>query len=217
MIKVFGHKSPDTDATLSAIIFAWYIKNHTARGAEPFVLGSLNKETEFILKKWDMKAPQLLENLEKGDDVMIVDTNNPQELPENILDCNILQVVDHHKLWGGLETKSPLDMTIRTFASTGSVIYSLMSETAKKDLPENIAGLVLSCILSDTLEFRSPTTTPYDREVANHLASKLGIDIKQYADKMFDAKSDVSDFTDKGLVHLDSKKTALGDKNVRVW
>jgi manganese-dependent inorganic pyrophosphatase len=216
MIKVFGHKSPDTDATLSAIIFAWYIKNHTARDAEPFVLGSLNKETEFILKKWDMKAPQLLENLEKGDDVMIVDTNNPQELPENILDCNILQVVDHHKLWGGLETKSPLDMTIRTFASTGSVIYSLMSETAKKDLPENIAGLVLSCILSDTLEFRSPTTTPYDREVANHLASKLGIDIKQYADKMFDAKSDVSDFTDKGLVHLDSKKTALGDKNVRV-
>jgi manganese-dependent inorganic pyrophosphatase len=61
MIKVFGHKSPDTDAVLSAIIFAWYIKNHTARDAEPFVLGGLNKETEFVLKKWGIETPSLSE------------------------------------------------------------------------------------------------------------------------------------------------------------
>jgi manganese-dependent inorganic pyrophosphatase len=87
---------------------------------------------------------------------------------------------------------------------------------AAKDMPEDMAGLMLSCILSDTLAFRSPTTTSHDKDVAEQLAKKLGIDIESYSSEMFDAKSDVSDFTDKGLLHLDSKKFAVGDKNVRV-
>lgn len=215
MLKVFGHISPDTDATGSAILWAWYLNTHRTEKAEAFVLGALNKETSFVLNKWNIPEPTLLENIKAGDDVVIVDTNSPQELLPNILEANIIEVIDHHRLSGGLETKGPLTMHILPFASTASVIFHI-SKLEVENLPDDMAGLLLSCILSDTLAFRSPTTTPHDKDLAERLGKKLGIDIHKYADEMFHAKSDVSDFSDIGLVHLDSKKTALGEKNIRV-
>lgn len=215
MIKVFGHISPDTDTTGCAILWAWYLNTHTGQQATPYVLGSLNKETAFVLKRWGIAEPALLENLQKGEDVVIVDTNNPQELPPSVLEANILQIIDHHRLAGGLKTDKPVEMTIRTVASTATVIRDLMKVDVK-DLPTDIAGIMLSCILSDTLAFRSPTTTPHDKDLAEKLAVKLGVSIPEYSDEMFAAKSDVSDFTDLGLLHLDSKKFPVGDKNVRI-
>lgn len=214
-IKVFGHKSPDTDTTCCAILWAWYLNNHTTTSATPYVLGELNKETSFVLNRWEVPQPALLEGVAKGDEVVIVDTNNPQELFENINDATILAVIDHHKLVGGLATDSPPTITLRPLACTATVIHDLMGDV-NAALPKEIAGLMLSCILSDTLEFRSPTTTPHDKAVAEKLALQLGVDIPTYAAEMFAAKSDVSDYTDKGLVHLDSKKFAVGDKNLRI-
>jgi manganese-dependent inorganic pyrophosphatase len=213
MIKVFGHQSPDTDCTGCAIVWAWYLSEHTGSQATPFVLGPLNKETGFVLSRFNVETPALLESVTAGDSVVIVDTNNPQELFQNINETNILQIIDHHKLVGGLITEGPIDITLRALASTASVIYDLIGE---EELPEHIAGILLSCILSDTLEFRSPTTTPQDKDIAEKLATQLGIDMSQYASEMFAAKSDVSDFTDAGLVKLDSKKFTVGDLNLRV-
>ena len=215
MIKVFGHISPDTDTTGCAILWAWYLNTHTSTKATPYVLGTLNKETSFVLDRWKTSEPELLQSISDGDEVVIVDTNNPQELFPNINEANILNLIDHHKLVGGITTKAPFTMTLRPYASTATVIYSLMGSVAE-NLPENIAGIMLSCILSDTLGFRSPTTTPYDKEVAERLSKQLGLEITSYADSMFAAKSDVSDFTDVGLIHIDSKKYEVGDKNIRV-
>lgn len=215
MVKVFSHLSPDTDATGSAILWAWYCNTHTAEKAKPFVLGSLNKETQFVLSRWSIPEPELLEKVGEGDDVVIVDTNNPQELLPGVLEANISMIIDHHRLTGGLSTKAPIDVTIQAVASTATVIYSLMGE-ARENLPDDMAGLMLSCILSDTLAFRSPTTTSHDKSVAEKLAKKLGIDIETYSNEMFKAKSDVSDFTDVGLIHLDSKKFEVGNKNIRI-
>lgn len=215
MIKVFGHISPDTDATGSAVLWAWYLNTHTSNKATPFVLGQLNKETSFVLNKWGIGEPELLETLNSGDEVVIVDTNNPQELPNNIGEVSIKQIIDHHLLVGGLSTKGPIEVTMRPLACTATVIHDLMGDVAHS-LPKEIAGLMLSCILSDTLAFRSPTTTSHDKDVAEKLAKDLGIDIAQYSNEMFKAKSDVSDFTDTGLLHIDSKKYAVGDKNFRV-
>jgi len=147
--------------------------------------------------------------------VVIVDTNNPQELPENINALNLIQLIDHHKLVGGLTSELPTTVTLRPLACTATVMFDLMN-IEPATLPRDIAGLILSCILSDTLAFRSPTTTPHDKEVAETLATTLGITISEYADVMFAAKSDVSMFSDSGLVTLDSKKYAVGDKNFRV-
>lgn len=215
MIKVFGHISPDTDATVSAILWAWYLNTHASTNATPFVLGALNKETLFVLKRWGFEEPTLLESITASDDVIIVDTNNPQELLPGIADANIIQIIDHHMLAGGIQTRKPIDMTLRPVASTATVMYDLMGSHTET-LPDSVAGLLLSCILSDTLAFRSPTTTPHDKHVAETLAKKLNLEVETYAQEMFAAKSDISDFTDIGLVHLDSKKSPLGDKNIRV-
>ena len=214
-LKVFGHKSPDTDATGSAILWAWHLDTNTSREAQPYVLGELNKETSFVLNRWDIPQPQLLESVEEGDEVVIVDTNNPQELFPNINDATITHIIDHHRLVGGLITKGPLEVTMRPLACTATLIYDIMDEH-RETLSREMKGLMLSCILSDTLEFRSPTTTPHDKDVAQKLAADLGLEISAYASELFAAKSDLSDFTDAGLLHLDSKKFQVGDKNIRV-
>jgi manganese-dependent inorganic pyrophosphatase len=215
MIKVFGHLSPDTDTVCSAIIYAWYLNEKTAEDAVPYALGDLNTETSFVLNHFGVATPELLVDVTAGDTVAIVDTNNPQELPPSIATATITTIIDHHKLVGGLSTEVPPTITVRPLASTATVLYDLMSIEATQ-LPRHIAGLLLSCILSDTLAFRSPTTTPHDKDIAEKLALALDLDITTYADQMFAAKSDVSMFTDAGLITLDSKKFAVGDKNFRV-
>ncbi len=215
MIKVFGHLSPDTDTTGCAILWAWYLNNHTSYKAAPFVLGSLNKETSFVLSRWGVTTPELLEGVKEDDEVAIVDTNNPQELFPNINEAKILQIIDHHKLVGGLSTPTPIEINIKPLASTATVIYDLIG-ASYKDMPEEMRGVMLSCILSDTLAFRSPTTTPHDKDVAESIAKDLDVDLMGYADEMFKAKSDLTDFTDTGLINIDSKKYEVGGKNFRV-
>lgn len=215
MIKVFGHLAPDTDTVCSAILWAWHLNNHTSHKATPYALGKLNKETQFVLNKWGMNEPELLTEVKAGEEVAIVDTNNPEELLPGINEAKILSIIDHHKLTGGLKTDSPIEINMRTYATTASIIYELMGE-ARENIPDGVAGLILSCILSDTLMFRSPTTTPYDKDVAEKLAGKLGVKIEEYANEMFKAKSDMSDYTDIGLIHIDSKKYEVGDKKIRV-
>ena len=215
MIKVFAHISPDTDAVGSAILWSWYMNTHGSQKATPFVLGTLNKETSFVLNKWGVVEPELLSGIEKGYEVVIVDTNNPQELFPNINEAKIVKIIDHHKLFGGLETSGPIEVILKPLASTASVIHDSIGDVGDK-LPKDMAGIMLSCILSDTLAFRSPTTTAHDKDIAEKLAKQLGIDIQSYANEMFSAKSDVSDFTDMGLLHMDSKKFPVGDKNIRI-
>jgi len=215
MIKVFGHHSPDTDATCSAIVYAWYLNEHTSNKAVPYVLGELNSETAFVLKHWNVDVPAILPELQSGDTVVVVDTNNPQELPNNINTCSVTEIIDHHKLVGGLTTDVPITITMRPLACTATIIYDrLMIEGVV--ITDDIKGLLLSAILSDTLGFRSPTTTPHDKDVAESLAQILKIDIEAYADKMFTAKSDISSFSDSGLIKLDSKKYEVAGKNIRV-
>jgi manganese-dependent inorganic pyrophosphatase len=215
MVHVFGHLSPDTDATCSAIVWAWYLNTHTAHDATPYVLGELNSETSFVLSRHNATTPDLLPTLAAGSDVVIVDTNNPQELPANINEQNLIALIDHHKLVGGLSTEAPIDITVRPLACTATVMYDLITAEGHT-IPTDIAGLMLSAILSDTLGFRSPTTTPHDKDVAEKLAAIANVDMTSYADEMFAAKSDISGFSDSGLVKLDSKKYEVGDKNFRV-
>ncbi|PIE08742.1 MAG: manganese-dependent inorganic pyrophosphatase [Rhodobacterales bacterium] len=212
---VFGHKSPDTDSTGSPLVWAWYLKEIAGEDAEAVLLGEPNTEAAFVLERWNAPKPRIIEDVAPGQACVVVDTNNPAELPASINEADLRQIIDHHKLVGGLETKGPIDITIRPVACTATILYDLIgADTAR--MPDDIKGLTLSCILSDTLEFRSPTTTAHDREVCEKLASELGIDIADYAAELFAAKSDVSAFSDAELLRMDSKKYAVGDTNFRV-
>ncbi|MBF9034164.1 manganese-dependent inorganic pyrophosphatase [Rhodobacterales bacterium HKCCE2091] len=210
---VFGHKSPDTDSTGSPIIWAWYLNEVQDEKAEAVLLGEPNTEAAFVLQKWDLPKPRIISEVEAGQKVVIVDTNNPAELPAAINSADIAAIIDHHKLVGGLETKGPIDITIRPVACTATIMHDLIGDA---EMPEAIKGAMLSCILSDTLEFRSPTTTDADRALAESLAADLGVSIPDYAAEMFAAKSDVSSFSDAELLRMDSKEYEVGGKSFRV-
>lgn len=211
---IFGHKSPDTDSTGSPLIWEWFL-NHTGGDAKAVLLGAPNTEAAFVADRWGFAQPDVIDTLADGQDCVIVDTNNPAELPDNINAANVTAIIDHHKLVGGLETAGPIDITIRPLACTATIMHDLMGEHTAH-MPEGIKGLMLSCILSDTLEFRSPTTTETDKALAETLAADLGIDIGMYASEMFAAKSDVSAFSDAELLRMDSKEYAVGDTKFRV-
>lgn len=214
-IKVLGHKSPDTDSTGSPIIWAWYLTEVKGTPAQPVLLGEPNTEATFVLKRWDLPKPEIIADVAAGEACVIVDTNNPAELPASINEANVIQIIDHHLLAGGLKTKGPIDITIRPLACTATIMHDLMGDDAAK-MPDGIKCAMLSCILSDTLEFRSPTTTAHDRAVAEDLARQLGISIPDYAAELFAAKSDVSAFSDAELLRMDSKEYTVEGVDLRV-
>lgn len=211
---IFGHKSPDTDSTGSPLIWEWFL-NETGIDAKAALLGTPNTEATFVAKEWGVDLPEVIDDVKDDQSCVIVDTNNPAELPANINNADVLAIIDHHKLAGGLETKNPINITIRPLACTATIMHQMMGATAKK-MPKSIKGLMLSCILSDTLAFRSPTTTAMDKDLAEKLAKELKVNIEEYAGEMFAAKSDVSAFSEAELLRMDSKEYAVGGKKFRV-
>ncbi len=214
-IKVFGHKSPDTDSTGSPIIWSWYLNECRNTPAEPRLLGEPNSEALFVLSRWELDKPEFLDDVNEADTCVIVDTNNVAELPDSINTANVTEVIDHHMLQGGLKTKGPINITVRPVACTATIMHDLMGDDAVK-MPPAVKGAMLSCILSDTLEFRSPTTTDVDRDLAERLANELGLNIPEYAAEMFAAKSDVSSYSDTELLRMDSKAYEVDGTKFRV-
>jgi len=214
-VLVFGHKSPDTDSTGAPVIWAWYLNHIQKTDAEPILLGQPNSEALFMLDYWGIDMPRIIDKLDEGSSVIIVDTNNPDELPENINQCEIQGIIDHHKLIGGLETNRPIEVIIRPLACTATVMIEIMG-TSIAQMPRAVKGAALSCILSDTLAFRSPTTTDLDKSTAKKLAQDLNIDIETLASQLFKAKSDISKYTDPELILMDSKKYDVEGKKLRI-
>ncbi|HEX9858334.1 MAG TPA: manganese-dependent inorganic pyrophosphatase, partial [Paracoccaceae bacterium] len=215
MIKVFGHKAPDTDSTGSPIIWAWYLNEVQATPAKAVLLGEPNTEAAFVLRHWGLPKPEIIADVTADDTCVIVDTNNPAELPPSINEAKVTTIIDHHMLVGGIKTKTPIDVTIRPLACTATIMHDLIGDDLAR-APRAIKGAMLSCILSDTLEFRSPTTTAHDRALAESLAAELGISIPDYAAELFAAKSDVSAFSDAELLRMDSKEYEIAGKQLRV-
>ncbi|MFC3571025.1 manganese-dependent inorganic pyrophosphatase [Paracoccus sp. TOH] len=216
MIKVFGHKAPDTDSTGSPIIWAWYLSEVRKTPAQAVLQGEPNTEAAWMLAKWGLDKPEIIADVAPGEQCVIVDTNNPAELPASLAEAEVIEIIDHHLLAGGIKTRLPINITIRPLACTATIMHDLIGDEDLARAPRAVKGAMLTCILSDTLEFRSPTTTPHDRFVAEKLAKDLGVSIPGYAAEMFAAKSDVSAFADEALLRMDSKEYELGGKQLRV-
>ena len=212
---VFGHKSPDTDSTGSPIIWAWYLNQIKGEDAKPVLLGEPNTEAAFMLDRWNLDKPEIISDVDADQPVVIVDTNNPAELPASINSADIRGIIDHHKLVGGLETKGPIEIRIEPVACTATIMWKMIGDDLAQ-APTGVKGAMLSCILSDTLEFRSPTTTQEDKAIAWSLAEDLGVSIPDYAVELFAAKSDVSAFSDAELLRMDSKEYEVDGTKFRV-
>ena len=207
---VFGHKSPDSDSITSSIVMA-NLENELGNAeAQAYRLGSINKETEFILNYLDMDAPELLESIEDGADVILVDHNSPAESVDNLENANILKVVDHHKL--ALATSYPLFLRFEPVGCTETILCKLYEENGV-EISKEIATLMLSAIISDTLLLKSPTTTEDDKVAVEKLAKIAEIDAEEYGLEMLKAGTDLSSFTIDEILSLDAKQ--IDFKNVK--
>ena len=210
MVKtfVFGHKSPDSDSITSSIVMANLEKQLGNSEAKAYRLGNINKETEFILNYLNMEAPELLESLDDGANVILVDHNSPSESVDNLENANILKVVDHHKL--ALETSYPLFLRFEPVGCTETILYKLYEENGV-EITKEIATLMLSAIISDTLLLKSPTTTDDDKLVVEKLSEIAGIDAEEYGLEMLKAGTDLSSFTIDEILALDAKQIDFKD------
>lgn len=210
---IFGHQSPDTDTICSAIALS-FIENASGNDTKAMRLGEINKETEFALRYFNVQTPEYLASVEEGKNVILVDHNEFPQSVAGIEKANIIGIYDHHKV-GGFETAEPLYVRIEPVGCTATILYKVAKERDIA-LSKEIAGLMLSAIISDSLLFKSPTCTKEDEMVANILAKIAGVDIEVYGMEMLKSGADLSDKTAKELLYIDSKPFTMGNYTVQV-
>ena len=203
---IFGHKNPDTDSITSSLVMAEFERQMGNSDVVAGRLGEINKETEYALNHIGVEAPVLLNEVEDGANVILVDHCNPQESIDNLENVNILTVVDHHKLT--LTTAYPLFYRAEPVGCTETVLYKMYKENGL-EIAKEIASLMFSAIASDTLLLKSPTTTDEDREVMKELAEISGLDLEGYGLDMIKAGTDLSSFSIKEILSLDAKRIDL--------
>ena len=213
-VLVFGHKNPDTDAITSAISYT-YLQNQLGVEAEAVALGEVGEETQYALDHFSVPAPRVVETVaNETDKVMLVDHNEFQQSVNDIADVEVLSVVDHHRI-SNFETANPLYYRAEPVGCTNTIIAKLYKEK-EVAIPKEIAGLMLSAIVSDTLLFKSPTCTDEDVAIAKELAAIADVDIDSYGLEMLKAGTDLSNKSAAELLDMDAKSFPMGDKNVRV-
>lgn len=217
-ILVFGHQKPDTDAIGSSYGFS-YLSNHRPNGAlntEVVALGTPNEETQFVLDYFGVKAPRVVKSAkEEGvDTVILTDHNEFQQSISDIEDLTIYGVVDHHRV-ANFNTAAPLFMTVEPVGSASSIVYRKFLE-ANVEIPKEVAGLLLSGLISDTLLLKSPTTHVTDHKVAKELAEIAGINLEEYGLAMLKAGTNLSTKTAEELIDIDAKTFELNGSNVRI-
>jgi len=214
-IKVVGHKVPDTDCVLSAIIACDYLEKKWYNKATPYIQGWLNKETEFLLKKLNIETPEVQTSFPAGTNVCLVDHNEEFQTLDNLSELNVEWVIDHHKL--KFETTTPLNVRVEPICSTGSILYKMYKE-AGFEISKKIGTMILACILSDSLLFRSATTTKEDTVLAEELKEITGItDFEAFAMPMFNAKSDLWYMPIEDLIKYDYKEFDFNWTKTGIW
>jgi len=202
-ISVVGHKVPDTDCVLSAIIASDYLSKKWYNPTV-YMQGELNKETEFLLEQLNLAKPEIKTTFESGTKMCLVDHNEDFQAPDNISDLEIAWVIDHHKI--NFQTATPIYARVEPICSTGSILYKMYKE-AGFEVTKEIWTMMLACILSDSLLFRSATTTKEDTVLAKELQEITGIqDLEAFAMPMFNAKSDLWDMEVEKLIKYDYKE-----------
>lgn len=213
-ILVFGHKNPDTDSICSAIAYA-NLKSAIGLNAEPVRLGEINGETKYALDYFQVNVPRLVEKVAaETSQVILVDHNERQQSADDIDDVRILEVIDHHRI-ANFQTSDPLYYRAEPVGCTTTILNKLYKEHGV-EIKKEIAGLMLSAIISDSLLFKSPTCTEQDIAAARELAEIAGVDADKYGLEMLKAGADLSDKTVEQLISLDAKGFDMGNYKVMI-
>ncbi|GIO37641.1 putative manganese-dependent inorganic pyrophosphatase [Paenibacillus antibioticophila] len=213
-VLIFGHKNPDTDTICSAIAYA-DLKKKLGWDAEAVALGAPNGETQFALDKFGFQAPRVIESAsDEVKKVILVDHNERQQSVSDIEKLTVVEVIDHHRI-ANFETSGPLYYRAEPVGCTATILNKLYKENGIS-VPANIAGLMLSAIISDSLLFKSPTCTEQDVAAARELAEIAGVNAEEYGLDMLKAGADLSDKTIEQLISLDAKEFDMGGSKVEI-
>ena len=202
MKSIIGHKNPDTDTICSAIAYQVFLANRGIE-AKAYALGEVNNETKFVLAKFGVDSPEVVNELPQNSEIILVDHNEERQSIENLKDLNVVEIIDHHK--ASFTTDKPIRIQIEPLGASCSIIAKkFMAE--KTEIPQVIAQILIAGIISDTLYFRSPTATEADKRLVGKLNIVAKIeDLEKFSLEMFDAKSDVEYLSTEELVRLDYK------------
>ncbi|HGI4734293.1 TPA: manganese-dependent inorganic pyrophosphatase [Streptococcus agalactiae] len=215
-ILVFGHQNPDSDAIGSSVAFAYLAKEAWGLDTEAVALGTPNEEIAYVLDYFGVQAPRVVESAkaEGVETVILTDHNEFQQSISDIKDVTVYGVVDHHRV-ANFETANPLYMRLEPVGSASSIVYRMFKENGVS-VPKELAGLLLSGLISDTLLLKSPTTHASDIPVAKELAEIAGVNLEEYGLEMLKAGTNLSSKTAAELIDIDAKTFELNGEAVRV-
>ncbi|ELY53644.1 manganese-dependent inorganic pyrophosphatase [Natronococcus amylolyticus DSM 10524] len=211
-IYVIGHQQPDTDAICSALAYA---RLKQAQGADvvPARAGAVNPETRFVLDRWNVETPTLIDDT-AADRLILVDHNEYSQAVSGARDAEIVEVVDHHRI-GDVQTSDPIFFRTEPVGSTATILTHLYNE-ADETIDTKTAGLLLSGLLSDTVLLRSPTTTETDRSIAKRLAETADVDREEYGKELLQQKSKLGEKQPREMVLSDFKEFEFGSNHVGI-
>lgn len=215
-LLVFGHQNPDTDAIASSYGWAYLEREAFGRDAENVALGTPNEETAFALDYFGVVAPRVVESAKAEDvrQVILTDHNEFQQSISDIKEVEVVAVIDHHRV-ANFETANPLYMRLEPVGSASSIVYRAFKENGLTP-PKEVAGMLLSGLISDTLLLKSPTTHASDPHVAVELAELAGVNIEEYGLALLKAGTNLASKTADELIDIDAKTFELNGQAVRV-
>lgn len=211
-VLIFGHKKPDSDSICSAIALCELKKK---QGFENYIakrLGDLSNETSFILEHFGVKTPEFIDEIkEDKQKVVLVDHNERKQSINGIEKATIIQIVDHHR-FSDLHTEEPLFIRSEPVGCTSTIIYKMYKESGI--VPDkNIAGVMLSAIISDTLLFNSPTCTNDDIKAGEELSKIAEVDKVVYGKEMLEKGASVKGLTPSEIIEVDNKHFDINEEN----
>ena len=202
-VLIFGHKNPDTDTICSSMVKEILNKKNGCEKSKAVRLGNVNKETQYALNYLGLEAPELIEKVEEGQEVILVDHNEFNQSVDGIENAKIIEVIDHHRI-SNFETSEPLYYTARPYGCTSTILFEEF-KVSGIEIEKTEAILMASAIISDTLLLKSPTTTDHDRKALEELGKIPGINVEEYGLEMLKAGTDLDDFSAEELINLDAK------------
>lgn len=214
-IYVMWHKAPDTDSTISSLLYTEYLNNRW-RKAEAVKLWELNNETKYLLDLVWKKQPKTVNSLTEWSKIILTDHNDASQSIDGREKLEIIEIIDHHAIWN-LETSKPILARFEPICSTCSIIYKIFDEN-NYSVDEVTAKLLIWGIISDSLYFRSPTTTKEDIDIVKKLNKIAKIkDLKKFSLDLFKAKSDLWDISPKEIIQTDYKEFETSWVKYWVW
>ncbi|MFA5249414.1 MAG: manganese-dependent inorganic pyrophosphatase [Candidatus Paceibacterota bacterium] len=212
-VYVIGHKSPDTDTVCSAIAYAAYLKKNKIN-AVPAVSGEINPETKFVLDKFKFKAPEDIGSAQ-GKKLVLVDHNEKSQMPDGAEGSKIVEILDHHKV--SFTWPEPITICTEPLGSTATLVAKKMLADKKFKMTAQMAGILVSAILSDTIVFKSATTTKTDIETAKKLAKKAKIkNLKKFGIEVKKQKASLKGLSAEKIIYSDFKPFEAAGKKFGV-